>query len=142
MEILFISSVSLLSVDPKKTRELLTETFGLPLAPHSTDSDYVFSESIEGSRHFGVWPLAQAAEACFGTSEWPRDRPIPQVSIELEVKSEAAVADAEKELRAKGHALLHGTRKEPWGQTVCRLLTAEGAILGVSFAPWLHERRR
>lgn len=138
MDILFISSVSLISADSDTTRNLLTKTFGLPLHGHSAGDEYVFSEKIEGSKHFGVWPLSQAAQACFGLSEWPSDRPVPQVSIELEVKDEAAVAAAERELRARGHEPLHPTRKEPWGQTVCRLLTAEGAILGVSYAPWLH----
>ncbi len=140
MNILFVSSVSLISHGSAQTRDLLTKTFGLPLEPHDADPEYVFSEQIEGSKHFGVWPLAQAAEACFGTKEWPAKLPRPQLSLELEVESAEAVAGAEKELRAAGHELLHGTRTEPWGQTVCRLLTAEGAILGVSFAPWLHRR--
>lgn len=55
------------------------------------------------------------------------------------MKSADAVADAEEELAAKRHRLLHGTRTEPWGQTVCRLLSAEGAIIGVSYAPWPHK---
>lgn len=139
MDILFVSSVSLISGATKSTRNLLTSSFGLPLEPHGADGDYVFSEKIPGSKHFGVWPLAQAAEACFGTAKWPEGRAVPQVSIEFEVKSEALVHAAEKELRAKGHELLHATRTEPWGQTVCRLLTEEGAILGVSYAPWQHD---
>ncbi len=114
------------------------DVFGLPLTDGAPGDEYVFSEKLEGAKHFGIWPLAQAAQACFGASEWPHDRRIPQVSIELEVASAQAVADAEAELRAKGHALLHPTREEPWGQTVCRLLTDEGAIVGVSYAPWLH----
>jgi len=137
MEILFISSVSLISVGPE-TRELMTKTFGLPLAPPAPGDEYVFTEKVEGAKHFGVWPLAQAAQACFGTSEWPKERPVPQLSLELEVKDAAAVEAAENELRASGHTLLHATRTEPWGQTVCRLLSAEGAIIGVSHAPWLH----
>jgi catechol 2,3-dioxygenase-like lactoylglutathione lyase family enzyme len=140
MNVQFIASVSLISADPGTTRGLLTRVFGLPLAAGSADPDYVFSEHIEGSKHFGVWPLAQAAEACFGAPSWPKDLPVPQVSVEFEVASEQAVADAEQELRAQGVRLLHATRKEPWGQTVCRLLSAEGAILGVSFAPWLHGK--
>ncbi|HYQ03213.1 MAG TPA: hypothetical protein VER96_31280 [Polyangiaceae bacterium] len=139
MKILFISSVSLISSAATKTKDLLVKTFGLPLEPAQADADYVYSEKIPGSKHFGVWPLTQAAEACFGTTQWPAAHPTPQVSIELEVESAAAVAEAEAELRALGHRLLHGTRTEPWGQTVCRLLTAEGSILGVSFAPWLHQ---
>jgi catechol 2,3-dioxygenase-like lactoylglutathione lyase family enzyme len=140
MHIQFIASVSLISADSGTTRRLLTGAFGLPLAAGSPDPDYVFSERIEGSKHFGVWPLAQAAEACFGSASWPADLPVPQVSLEFEVASEQAVAEAEAELRAQGVRLLHGTRREPWGQTVCRLLSAEGAILGVSFAPWLHGK--
>jgi hypothetical protein len=139
MNILFISGVSLIS-NGAQTKQLLINACGLPLEPHAADSDYVYSEKIEGSKHFGIWPLAQAAEACFGRSTWPKEHPAPQVCIELEVESAAAVAAAEAELRALGHRLLHGTRSEPWGQTVCRLLTAEGAILGISFAPWLHAK--
>ena len=138
MNVQFIASVSIISADSGTTRGLLTRVFGLPLEPASADPEYVFSERIDGSKHFGVWPLAQAAEACFGSATWPKDLPVPQVSVEFEVASEQAVADAEAELRAQGVRLLHATRKEPWGQTVCRLLSAEGAILGVSFAPWLH----
>jgi len=138
MNILFISSVSLISSAGTQTKDLLTKTFGLPLEPSEPDPNYVYSERIEGSKHFGVWPLNQAADACFGQSTWPKEHPVPQLSLELEVESAAAVASAETELRAQGHRLLHATRTEPWGQTVCRLLTAEGAILGISFAPWLH----
>ncbi|HET7539370.1 MAG TPA: hypothetical protein VFK05_05840 [Polyangiaceae bacterium] len=139
MKILFVSSVSLISNASAQTKELLINDCGLPLEPHAADSAYLYSEKIEGSKHFGIWPLTQAAEACFGRSSWPKEQPTPQVCIELEVESAAAVAAAEVELRERGHRLLHATRTEPWGQTVCRLLTAEGAILGISFAPWLHS---
>lgn len=138
MNVLFISSVSLISNAGNQTKDLLIDTFGLPLKPPQLDDEYVFSEKIGGTKHFGVWPLSQAAQACFGTKQWPAERPAPQISIELEVENAEAVASAEAELRALGHQLLHPTRTEPWGQTVCRILTAEGAILGVSFAPWLH----
>jgi len=138
MNILFISSVSLISNAGTQTKDLLINTFGLPLQPAELDADYVYSEKIAGSKHFGVWPLTQAAEACFGKKRWPAEHPVPQISLEFEVENAEAVASAEAELRALGHHLLHATRTEPWGQTVCRLLTAEGAILGISFAPWLH----
>ena len=138
MNIVFISSVSLISSVGSQTKDLLIKGCGLPLEPSQPDPNYVFSERIEGSKHFGVWPLSQAAEACFGQSQWPAQHPVPQVSIELEVGNAEAVTAAESELRAQGYHLLHATRTEPWGQTVCRLLSAEGAILGISFAPWLH----
>ena len=76
--------------------------------------------------------------ACFGTEEWPTDRTIPQACLEFEVDDEAAVEAAAQELRSRGFELLHPTRKEPWGQTIARIITAEGVILGISYAPWLH----
>jgi hypothetical protein len=35
-------------------------------------------------------------------------------------------------------ALLHDARTEPWGQTVARLQSADGAIIGLSYAPSMH----
>jgi catechol 2,3-dioxygenase-like lactoylglutathione lyase family enzyme len=138
MKILFISSMAIVTPDPAQSRKLFVDTLGLPLKRHEGD-DYYFSESIDGSKHFGVWPLSQAAEACFGTREWPADRPIPQACIEFEVEDLDSVAAAAQELQEKGYALLHGPRTEPWGQTVACLLTLEGAIVGISYAPWMHK---
>ena len=39
------------------------------------------SEKIAGCKSLGIWPLSQAAEACFGTPRWPTERRVPQVSI-------------------------------------------------------------
>ena len=46
---------------PQKSRELFIDALGLPLEA-SPGSDYFHSERIEGSKHFGVWPLSQAAQ--------------------------------------------------------------------------------
>ena len=138
MNILHLSSVALISNDGTKTRDLFSTTCGLSLKPPSPEDEYVFSDQLKGSKHFGVWPLAQAAQACFGLPRWPAERRVPQVSLELEVSDEASVHAAEAEMRELGHELLHPTRTEPWGQTVCRLLTAEGVIVGISYAPWQH----
>jgi hypothetical protein len=48
------------------------------------------------------------------------------------------VESAAAELRAAGFELVHDAREEPWGQTVARLLSAEGLIVGISYAPWFH----
>ena len=85
-----------------------------------------------------MWPRSQAAEACFGTAEWPKDRLVPQVSIEFDVANEAEVSQAAAELEARGYRVLHPARQEPWGQTVARLQTLEGAIVGISYIPSLH----
>jgi catechol 2,3-dioxygenase-like lactoylglutathione lyase family enzyme len=137
MDVLFIASVALVSPDPAESRTLYLDALGLPLQADPS-GDYYFSGEIEGSKHFGVWPLAQAAQACFGTPDWPSDRPIPQASVEYEVADEAAVEAAERELIAAGFDLLHPAKTEPWGQTVARIQSPEGAIVGISYAPWLH----
>jgi hypothetical protein len=41
-------------------------------------------------------------------------------------------------LKDKGFVLLRDARTESWGQTVARLQSTEGAIIGLSFAPSLH----
>ncbi len=137
MQIEFIASVSAITADPPASRRLYVDALGLPLEPDE-GGEYFHSERIEGSRHFGVWPLHQAAQACFGRPEWPAGRPVPQVSIEFEVADAPAVAAAADELAGRGFALLHGAREEPWGQTVARLQTLEGSIVGISYAPWMH----
>jgi uncharacterized glyoxalase superfamily protein PhnB len=100
---------------------------------------YMHSETIPGCKSFGIWPLSEAAQACFGTDRWPAERAVPQVSIELDVSSADAVAPAAQELVEAGHDLLHAARQEPWGQTVARLQSPEGAIIGIAYTPVLHE---
>ncbi len=137
MNILFVSSVSPIAADPPESRKLYVEALGLPLDGDDPQG-YWHSEKVEGTRHFGVWPLSQAAEACFGSETWPEGITVPQVSIEFEVETADAVASGAAELEEQGFELLHDTRTEPWGQTVARLLSADGAIVGLSYAPWMH----
>ena len=136
MRIAFISSIAVVAQDPAAARTLFVDILGLPL--EGQPGDYISSERIAGSKHFGIWPLEQAAQACFGSPSWPADRPTPQASIEFEVDSVPAVAEAAGELEARGYVLLHPARLEPWGQTVARWFSPEGAILGISYAPSLH----
>jgi catechol 2,3-dioxygenase-like lactoylglutathione lyase family enzyme len=131
----FIASMAVITPDPGESRKLYIDALGLPLE----GDDYLHSEQIAGSKHFGVWPLTQAAQACFGTPDWPSDQPVPQASVEFEVEDVDAVQAAAEELRSKGYRLLHGARTEPWGQTVARLQSVEGAIVGISYAPALHD---
>lgn len=138
MDILFIASFAVITPDPGRSRELYVDALGLPLE-HEPGDDYLHSERISGAKHFGVWPLSQAAQACFGTAEWPADHLVPQASVEFEVADAAAVTSAARELEARGHRLLHPSRMEPWGQTVARLLSPEGLVVGVSYAPRLHN---
>lgn len=137
MQIQFISSFAVITRDPSASRRLYIDALGLPLGAADGD-DYLHSEDVGGSKHFGVWPLAQAAQACFGTPEWPSDRPVPQASVEFEVEDAAAVEAAAKEMEEQGYPLLHPARREPWGQTVARLISPENLLVGISYAPWQH----
>jgi hypothetical protein len=137
MQVQFITSVAVISPSTTVSRSLYIDALELPLAAEG--DGYLRSEDIEGSKSFGVWPLAQAAQACFGFSEWPADRPVPQASIEFEVADADAVQVAADQLREKGFTLLHEARVQPWGQTVARLQSSEGLIIGISYAPSLHS---
>ncbi|HEY1572560.1 MAG TPA: VOC family protein [Pseudonocardiaceae bacterium] len=136
MDVRFIASVSVIAPDPAASRALYVDALGLPLK--LMGGDYFASEDIAGSKHFGVWPLREAAEACFGTDTWPADRPVPQVSIEFDVDQPDDVATAAAELAERGHILLHPARTQPWGQIVARLQSPEGAIVGISYSPQMH----
>jgi catechol 2,3-dioxygenase-like lactoylglutathione lyase family enzyme len=138
MDIQFMAGIAVITADPQRSRKLFIDALGLPLEA-SPGSDYFHSEGIEGSKHFGVWPLSEAAQACFGTADWPADRIVPQMSLEFEVRDADAVQPAAEELRDQGFSLLHDAREEPWGQTVARLQSEEGSIIGISFAPSLHD---
>ncbi|ARF53506.1 VOC family protein [Streptomyces gilvosporeus] len=137
MDVLFLTSVAVVVADPPVSRKLFIETLDLPL--EGEGNGYYSSGNVAGSKHFGLWPLSEAAEACFGTAQWPTDRVVPQASIEFEVANAEAVTAAGAELQRAGFELVHQARTEPWGQTVARLLTADGLIVGISYAPSLHE---
>jgi catechol 2,3-dioxygenase-like lactoylglutathione lyase family enzyme len=135
MNIELLSTVALITPDPPASRKLYLDALGLPLG----GDEYLHSEQVDGCKSFGIWPLSQAAEACFGARQWPAARPVPQISIEFDVADAAAVDPAARELQRAGYELLHPPREEPWGQTVARLQSPEGAIVGISYIPLFHD---
>lgn len=136
MRIAFVASFAPIADDVAASHALYRDALGLSF--EGGEGDYVFTDRLEGAKHFGVWPLREAARSCFGTPTWPDDVPVPQASVEFEVETVEEVAAAAAELEAKGYRLLHGARTEPWNQTITRLLGPEGLIVGVCYAPWLH----
>jgi len=100
---------------------------------------YFTNDDLDGVKAFAMWPLSQAAEATFGSPEWPADLPVPQAWIELDVESAEAVGAAIEELRSSGHRVVREAHEETWGQTTARLQSPEGLLVGVTFTPWMHD---
>jgi catechol 2,3-dioxygenase-like lactoylglutathione lyase family enzyme len=134
MDVQFVASVAPIVRDADAARAFYRDALGLSF--EGGDGDYVFTHKLEGTKHLGLWPLTEAANSCFGTSEWPTEVPVPQASIEFEV---ADVAAAAEELKAKGYRLIHDARTEPWGQVTARLLSPEGLLIAVCYTPAFHD---
>ncbi len=134
MKVLFVAGFGPITRDDDAAAALYRDTLGLPL--ESMGDGYFATDNLPGVKHFGLWPLAQAAQSCFGTETWPDDVPIPQAGLELDVDD---VAAATEELTARGYTVLVAARTEPWGQTVTRLLSPEGLLLGITHTPWMRD---
>lgn len=133
MKIVFCAGFGPIVEDVAASEAFYRDVLGLPL---STEGDYRSTDQLDGVKHFGLWPLADAARSCFGQSSWPTDVPRPQGNLEFEVDD---VDSAASELVDRGCRLLSGPMTEPWGQRVARLLSPEGLLVGVTFTPGLRE---
>jgi len=112
---------------------------GLGITLEEAAPGYFTNDDLDGVKAFALWPLTQAAEAVFGSGEWPAEIPAPQAWIELDVESADAVGAALDEMSAAGHRVLKAAHEEPWGQTTARLLSPEGLLVGITYTPWMHE---
>jgi len=135
VDVLFVSSVAPIAADVAASQAFYRDALGLCFEGEA--GDYLFTHQLDGAKHFGVWPLSEAANACFGNPQWPSDLPVPQASVEFEVPDVPSAAD---ELESKGYNLIHGSRTEPWGQVTARLLSPEGLLVAVCYSPWFHEK--
>ncbi len=134
MKVEFVASFAPIVRDVEAAHAFYRGALGLSF--EGGDGDYVFTDRLEGVKHFGLWPLSEASKACFGSEEWPLDVPEPQASLEFEVLDVAAAA---AELEADGYRLIHDAKTEPWGQITARLLSPEGLLVAVCYTPWFHE---
>lgn len=131
MKVLFIAGIAPIVRDAPAASAFYRDGLGLPLE----GDDYPHTDRLEGTKHFGLWTLADAARSCFGTDRWPDNIPVPQAVIEFEVVD---VAEAAAEMEQRGYRLLTGVKTEPWGQVVARLLSPEGLLLGLTYTPWMR----
>ena len=140
MEIKCIAGFAAITKQPDASASLYQEKLGLPLERYDEHRDYRFMDKFPGANHFGVWPLNMAAQSCFGQDEWPTSIPEPTATIDFELADAKAVESAVQEMKVKGQDFIHEARTEPWGQTIARVISPEGLLVGLSFAPWLHEQ--
>ena len=134
IDVLFVAGFGPIVRDPAASRKFYSQALGLPFKEDA--NGYLYTGELEGVKHFALWPLAQAAESCFGAGEWPGHLPVPQAWIEFDVGD---IGKATAELKSQGYKLLVEMRTEPWGQVVTRLLGPEGLLVGVTHTPGMRK---
>ena len=134
IKVLFIAGFGPIDRDIAGSRELYSDVLGIPFKEDS--GGYLYTGVLQGAKHFALWPLAQAAQSCFGKDSWPDDIPVPQAWLEFEVES---VDRATAELEARGYRMLIKNKKEPWGQTVSRFTSPEHLLVGLTFTPAMRK---
>ncbi|TQI80569.1 hypothetical protein FHU10_4559 [Serratia fonticola] len=138
VEVLFVAGFGPITQSTHQSQAFYQQALGLPLKPMEGNEDYFLTEhdALPGVKHFALWPLAQAAQSCFGQAQWPQDLPVPQAWLEFDV---ADMEKATQTLQDQGYRLLIANRQEPWGQSVTRLLSPEGLLVGITLTPWLRD---
>jgi catechol 2,3-dioxygenase-like lactoylglutathione lyase family enzyme len=136
VNIVAIAGFAVITEAFEDSRALYQDRFRMPF---KVKDGYHYIDGFDGTTHFGIWPLSDAARACFGTSEWPAHIPRPQATIEYELETTESVQAAVRELQTAGQEFVHESRLEPWGQVIARFVSPEGLLIGLSYAPWLHQ---
>jgi catechol 2,3-dioxygenase-like lactoylglutathione lyase family enzyme len=129
MKVLFVAGFGPIVSDRQKSAAFYRESLGLSFQEEY--DGYLHTEELQGVKIFGLWPLSAAAQSCFGVNQWPADLPAPTSWLEFAVED---LAEASRELQAKGYQLLIAVKKEPWGQIVTRLLSPEGILVGLTIS--------
>jgi len=93
---------------------------------------------LQGAKTFALWPLSQAAESCFGDGHLARAFAGAHAWLEFDVES---VESATAELESMGYRMLIKNKKEPWGQTVSRFQDSDGLLIGLTFTPWMRDKK-
>ena len=87
LKVLFVAGFGPIVTEPRASQALYLDTLKLPLKAEAANPDYFHGESLDGVRHFALWPLRSAAQSCFGTEVWPSHVPAPHASISLTSKT-------------------------------------------------------
>lgn len=133
MKVLFVAGYGPITTETKDSVAFYRDSLGFSFQEEA--GGYFHTGDLKGVKHFALWPLSQVAESCFGVDTWPTDLPIPTSWLEFDVED---VSAASEELKAKGYKLLVTAKEEPWGQTVSRLLSPEGILVGLTYTPGMR----
>ena len=136
VKVLFVAGFGPIVRDVTASRKLYSQFLGIGFKEET--GGYLHTEALKGANSFALWPLSQAAQSCFGRDSWPDEIPPPQAWLEFDVDS---VERATAELESRGYRMLVKNKKEPWGQTVSRFLAPEGLLVGITFTPWMRDKK-
>ena len=75
MNVQFLASIAPIVRDDAAARDFYQDALGLSF--EGGEGDYRYTHRLPGCKHFGLWPLREAAMTCFGTADWPDDVPVP-----------------------------------------------------------------
>jgi catechol 2,3-dioxygenase-like lactoylglutathione lyase family enzyme len=134
IRVLFIAGFGPIVRDGEASRKLYRDVLGIRFKEEA--DGYLHTEAEKGAKTFALWPLSQAAHACFGTDTWPAHLAAPQAWLEFDVEN---VEKATAALESRGYQMLVKNRKEPWGQLVSRLISPEGLLVGITFTPAFRD---
>jgi catechol 2,3-dioxygenase-like lactoylglutathione lyase family enzyme len=114
IDVLFVAGFGPIVPDPAASRKFYSEALGLSFKEET--NGYLHTDGLDGVKHFALWPLAQAAESCFGSDQWPGNLPVPQGWIEFDV------GDIEKATAM----VATGGEPSPQAQTIPIVFTGQG----------------
>ena len=134
IRVLFIAGFGPIVRDGEASRKLYRDVLGIRFKEEA--DGYLHTEAEKGAKTFALWALSQAAHACFGTDSWPAHLAAPQAWLEFDVENAEKATAA---LESRGYQMLVKNRKEPWGQTVSRLISPEGLLVGITFTPAFRD---
>jgi hypothetical protein len=135
IKILFVAGFGPIVRDRAASRGLYEKALGIRFKEE--EGGYLHTESLDGVKNFALWPLDQAAQSCFGQESWPSDLQVPQAWLEFDVDN---VESATAQLESRGYRILIRNKQEPWGQTVTRLLSPEGLLIGMTLTPSMRKQ--
>ncbi|MEP7157999.1 MAG: hypothetical protein ABI797_01105 [Chloroflexota bacterium] len=67
MKISFVAGFGPIVRDPQESHKFWADGLGIEFGELSPG--YFATDNVEGVKHFGLWPLAEAAENTFGTPD-------------------------------------------------------------------------